>query len=190
VRLPLAVIPLFLCFKAIVFALLALNAAVYLVTGTASEGIDSVAWLLLLVLFELETSAGPLSPNTAGMVHGARLLAGAAIPVAAIGYALNREWLDAINAALWIGVVVLLEFQVRFRQSALRFRLLFFTLAAALYAGLVSVAVVWLWRADWFSAYDACLWLLAFATIEFNVVQSLRRLPATIRNAAFRAEQS
>lgn len=184
-----AVVARFSWFKGTVFALLALNAGVYLVTGTASEGLDSVAWLVLLVLFELETSAGPLSTGTASIVHGARLVAGVAIPVAAIGYANDEEWLDAINAALWIGVVVLLELQVRFPQFAVRFRTVALALAAALYAGLGAVAVIWLWRADWFGGYDACLWLLAFATIEFNVMQSLRRLPTTVRAAAVRAEQ-
>jgi hypothetical protein len=28
----------------------------------------------------------------------------------------------------------------------------------------------WLWRGDWFYAYDAALWLTAFATLEIDVL--------------------
>ena len=37
------------------FALLALNTGIFLGSGTLSEGLDSIAWLTLLALFELET---------------------------------------------------------------------------------------------------------------------------------------
>jgi hypothetical protein len=47
-------------FKAAVFALLALNTGIFLRSGTFSEGLDSIAWLTLLALFELETGWGKL----------------------------------------------------------------------------------------------------------------------------------
>jgi hypothetical protein len=31
----------------------------------------------------------------------------------------------------------------------------------------------WAWRKEWFDAYDAALWLLAFATIEMNVLRKV-----------------
>lgn len=171
--------------KALVFALLAWNTAVYAYTGTISEGIDSVAWLVLLALFELETGAG--APRRwAGVIHGVRIAAAAAIPVAAIGYFLDREWLDTINSALWIVVVVILELQVRFPAAAAGYRAVSGAALAALYTGLGAVAAVWLWNEDWFSAYDAMLWLLAFVTIEINVLQVLRRWPGAARTAASR----
>ena len=42
-----------------------------------------------------------------------RIAAVLAIGAAAIGYLHERAWLDALNAWLWIAVVVLLEFEVR-----------------------------------------------------------------------------
>lgn len=170
--------PVFSWFKTLVFGLLALNAAIFVFGGTVSEGLDSAAWLALLVLFEIETSHGPIRPRRAAIIHAARLVAAIAIPVAAVGYALDEEWLDATNAALWIAVVLVLEFRVRFPPAAARYRTETTVVATALYIGLGCVALVWLWRAEWFNAYDALLWLLAFATIEVNVLQSLRRWPA------------
>lgn len=162
------------CFKAVIFALLAWNTAVFVHTGTASEGLDSVAWLVLLTLFELETGVAP-PRRWAAVIHGARVVAAMAIPVAAIGYFLDGEWLDAINSALWIIVVIVLELQVRFPAAAAGCRAWGGAILAALYTGIGAVAAVWLWRGDGFSAYDAALWLLAFVTIEINVLQALGR---------------
>jgi len=166
--------------------MLAWNTAMFVYGGTFSEGLDSIAWLVLLALFELETGAAQASGKQAAAIHAARLAAATAIPVAAVGYFLDQEWLDAINSVLWIAVVAILEFQVRFAAAAARYRALTTTAAGSLYCGLGAIAVVWLWRADWFSAYDALLWLLAFVTIEINVLQVLQRRSATLRVAASR----
>jgi len=160
-------------FKTALFVLLAWNTGLFVYSGTFSEGLDSIAWLVLLALFELETGAAAPAKQTT-VIHAARFVAAIAIPVAAVGYFLDREWLDAINSVLWIAVVAVLEFQVRFRSAAARYRALSALVATGLYAGLGAVALIWLWRTDWFSAYDALLWLLAFVTIEINVLQVLR----------------
>jgi hypothetical protein len=173
-------------FKALIFALLAWNTAVFVHSGTLSEGVDSVAWLVLLALFELETGGRPAPQRRAAVMRGVRLAAATAIPVAAAGYALEGEWLDAINSVIWIAVVALLETQLRFPAAAARYRPWMTAAAAALYCGLASVALAWLWQADWFSAYDAALWLLAFGTIEINVLQIMRRWPGTARTAPSR----
>jgi len=173
-------------FKAVIFALLAWNTAVFVYRGTFSEGLDSIAWLVLLALFELETGAAPAPHKRAAVIHGARLVAAMAIPVAAVSYFFDREWLDAINSTLWIAVVAILEIQVRFPAAAARYRAWCGVIAAGLYSGLGTVALVWLWRADWFSAYDALLWLLAFVTIEINLLQVLRRQRTTSRAATSR----
>jgi hypothetical protein len=163
--------------------LLTWNATVFVSRGTFSEGLDSVAWLVLLALFELETRTAAAPGKQAVFIRAARLVAAMAIPVAAVGYFLDREWLDALNSALWIAVVVILEFQVRFQAAALRYRALSTAVATGIYSGLAVVALIWLWRTEWFSAYDALLWLLAFVTIEINVLQALQRRRATARSA-------
>lgn len=168
-------LPALAWFKAVIFTLLAVNTAVFAFSGTASESLDSAAWLVLLVLFELETGPVAFGRRRAAAIHGARLLAALAILAAAVGYFVGEEWLDAINSALWIAVVAVLEFQVRLRAAAARYRALTTLVATALYSGLAVVALTWLWQAEWFAAFDAALWLLAFVAIEMNVLELLRR---------------
>ena len=133
------------------------------------------------------TGAKARCPQTAGFasnesarramaaIHGLRLAAAAAVGAAAIGYAWQNEWLDAVNTALWIAVVVLLEFEVRYPGAVARHRAWIATTAATLYAGLGALVMVWAWHREWFDAYDAALWLTAFAMIEMDVLRVSRR---------------
>ena len=167
----------YLWFKAVVFALLAINTATFLISGTLSEGLDAIAWLTLLALFELETGFGHVlrgGPAIAA-VHGVRLAALAAVGAAAAGFLYNKEWLDATNSGLWIAVVALLELEVRRPATVAVHRARFTAAAATLYSGLGALVLVWLWRSEWFDAYDAALWLVAFATIEMNVLEAAQR---------------
>lgn len=162
----------YLVLKGALFALLAGNTAVYLIAGTRSEALDSLSWLVLLVSFELETERRELFRNRWSRIalRGARLLAAVALAAAAIGYFRTREWLDAINIGLWIGVVALLELEVRRPEAAMRHRGGFMAATTLLYAGLVSLVLAWLLRGEWFDAYDAALWLAAFATLEMGLL--------------------
>ncbi len=163
-------------FKAAVFALLALNTAAYLASGTPSEALDSLAWLALLVSFELETRfAGRFREgrmNTA--IRVVRMAAAAALVIALMGYVRSGEWLDTVNVGLWIGVVALLEFEVRRPDDVTRHRKGFVAATSALYAGLVGLVLAWLLRGEWFDAYDAVLWLVAFATLEMGLLGHFR----------------
>jgi len=172
--------------KAAVFALLVLNTGVYLASGTLSEGLDSIAWLILLTLFQLETGARQAVRPGPGLaaVHAIRFAALAAVGAAAAGFVYNEEWLDAANSVLWIAVVVLLESEVRRPAVVAAHRTAFTAVAATLYAGLGAIVLVWLWRGDWFDAYDAALWLIAFATIEMNLLEAARRTGIEGRGAA------
>jgi hypothetical protein len=160
-------------FKAAVFALLACNTAIYLFAGTLSQALDATAWLTLLALFELETGfAGRFRAGGAAIaIRGTRLAAAAAVIAAATGYFHQNEWLDAVNTGLWMAVVVLLEFEVRFPRAVTRRRISFAATATALYAGLAVLVLIWAWRREWFDAYDALLWLTAFAMIEMDVLR-------------------
>ena len=158
------------------FAFLAGNTAVYLISGTLNEALDSLAWLVLLVSFELETGRREVFRGRRSVIalRGARLLAAVALAAAATGYVRDKEWLDAINVGLWIGVVTLLEFEVRRPDAVIRYRGRFIAVATVLYAGLLGLVLAWLLRGEWFDAYDAALWLAAFAALETGLLNQLR----------------
>lgn len=157
---------------AAIFTLLAINTAVFLASGTPSEALDSIAWLTLLVLFELETGYfGRLrqGPPTS-VIRVMRMAAAAALIAALIGYVVEKDWFDTLNMGLWCAVVALLEFEVRRPDAVMRHRSTFEAAAIVLYSGLVALVAAWLWRGEWFDAYDAALWLVAFAALEMDVL--------------------
>lgn len=159
--------------RPLLFVLLAANAAVYATTGRFSEGLDAFAWYLLLALFELETRRPHWSrqPRITAALDLLRLLAAAAVAVAAMSFLGEGEWLDATNALLWIGVVIVLELEVRLPEAATQFRQLVTGTSFALYAALVAVALIWLLRGEWLDGYDALLWIAAFALIEMDLLR-------------------
>jgi hypothetical protein len=159
-------------FKLGIFLLLTANAGIFAAHGSWGEGVDSISWLVLLLLFELETAHSERlrGPRAIATVRTTRLVAAAAVLVAAIGYLHATDWLDAANAWLWIAVVILLEIEVRSSLHEASRRRLFGTTAAVLYLGLLGMVIAWVANGEWFDAYDAALWLIAFATIEMNVL--------------------
>lgn len=161
-------------FKLAVFLLLIANSALFAARGSWGEGVDSVSWLVLLLLFELETAHPERmqGPRALATVRATRLVAAAAVLAAAIGYLYEKAWADAINAWLWIAVVILLEIEVRtsLADASRPRRWLFGSVAALLYLGLLGMVIAWMANGKWFDAYDAALWLIAFATIELNVM--------------------
>jgi hypothetical protein len=204
--------------------------------------IDTAAWLVLLLLFELETSFLPdatlHSRRVKWTIHGARALCALVIVNSLIGYSgkfatyldarpfagdacalVGGDWqvlggldefapldaggcaelapgtlrlsnapvlatplvlaeaqhlalADVVNAAAWIMVVLLLEFDVRLQ---LRGGLRGWTLwASALlkfltYAVLLAAALYWGFAGTFLDFWDAFLWLVAFVFIELNL---------------------
>ncbi|WP_342316060.1 hypothetical protein [Lysobacter sp. FW306-1B-D06B] len=167
----------FVVFKWTIYALLALDVALYARYGRLTELIDTAAWLVLLLLFEWETGGWRLPARWVPALHGVRLLASAAVVVAVAGYALERVWLDFFNEMTWLGVVALLELEVRLPPNAARLHRLRRMAAAALYLALVGFLLTWAVmgfgdddpRAAWLDTWDALLWLVAFVVIELNV---------------------
>ena len=169
-----SIAPLHRRFRRAIFALLVGNTAYYVIAGTVSKGLDAAAWFVLLSLFALETGwPGALRTRGARIaVRGARLAAAAAIAAAGIAYLVEKNWLDVLNTALWIAVVVMLEFEVRCPRAVERYRIAFAATAVVLYTGLALLVFAWLWRGEWFDAYDALLWIIAFALIEMDLLKA------------------
>lgn len=163
-------------FKTVVFALLGANLVLFHLFGTTTQALDTAAWLVLLVLFELETAgrvrlAGWRQPA----LRALRLAAGAAVVTAAVGYVLEEEWLDTTNAWLWLIVVALLEAEVRYPQLVQRHRKGFVVATGVVYGALLILVAVWAWQGEWLDAWDGLLWLVAFFAIEMNVLDGADR---------------
>lgn len=159
--------------KPAIFALLAINAGIHATTGRFSEGLDALAWFALLALFEIETRC----PRWAHVTRNAvaldllRLIAAVGVAIAAFSFIRENEWLDAINAGLWIGVVAMLELQVRAPLLVVRQRTIITAVSLTLYGALAAMALVWLAHGEWLDGYDALLWIAAFALIEMDLLR-------------------
>lgn len=166
--------------KLAILVLLVLDAGIYASGDRPSAGLDAIAWLVLLLLFELETELGARwrASRFASVVHVIRAAAILAIGSAALAFLQESAWLDAANSVLWIAVVLLLEFEVRFPRIVAHRPRLFQAAATALYSGLGGLVIVWAGRDEWLDAYDALLWLLAFAVIEMDMLRFSRRSAA------------
>lgn len=257
---------LFQLFKYTVYSLLALN--VYLfwheeylaalvehpgglmlsqVIDAYATTIDTAAWLVLLLMFELETYVLDdrlVTRRNTLLLHGVRIFAYVFIVYAFYGYALNvadtydvsvvagvtdlctmagdgyayatdydeyvtitlqnchalaadssffrfaelaavvdapglahirlLAWADAINALVWILIVVILEIEVRLQErdqltdTAVRG---FGATKVFFYSVLLLLAVYWGVDGDFIDFWDAFLWLVAFFFIEMNVIE-------------------
>ena len=83
-------------------------------------------------------------------------------------------WVDVINSAVWLLVVIVLEIDVRLQE---RQRYEGAILRASngikfvLYALLFCAAIYWGINGDFVDFWDAFLWLVAFVFIELNVFE-------------------
>lgn len=212
-----------------------------------SATIDTAAWVVLLLMFELETYVledRHFTPVVRSSLHGLRALCYAFIVYALYGYVANLTflyettvlsgvsdicslptgdwswavtldeytdittancaafsdatifhqfkdmmavadtaglddirylaWVDVINAAVWLLVVLLLEIDVRLQERGL-FEGLALVLSNAtkivLYSLLLLAAIYWGLNGDFVDSWDAFLWLVAFVFIELNVFE-------------------
>jgi hypothetical protein len=172
---------LFPWFKRTVFTLIAINVALFFSFETVTEGLDSLAWLALLLLFEWETRrmGNPgVARGARTLVHAARALAYvmifySALSYSSAAYAAEHGRLDTWNSWTWIAIVLLLETEVRLAHRYSRAQWLGRIAAKlALYGALFVYAAAWGLKGEWLDFYDALLWILCFFAIELNVVEA------------------
>lgn len=161
--------------QALIFALLGANAGVYALTGRTSEILDAAAWFVLLAAFSLAAFAPALAQRFRHSLALLRYTAAALVLWAALQFVAEGETLDALNAWLWIAVVITLEAELRANRS----RPMLHRLSKALCAALLIPALLWLAAGDWFEAYDALLWICAFVVVERGLGQMAYRIKAT-----------
>jgi len=86
----------------------------------------------------------------------------------------NLAWIDVLNSAVWLLVVLILEVDVwlqernRLEGTALRVSNAF---KVVFYGSLLFTATFWGVKGDFVDFWDAFLWLVAFVFIELNVFE-------------------
>ena len=86
----------------------------------------------------------------------------------------NLAWIDVINSAAWILIVVVLELEVALfskRDFSKKFRHIILAFKFILYLILFLAAIYWGIAGDFLDFWDAVLWLFAFVFIELNVLR-------------------
>ena len=87
---------------------------------------------------------------------------------------IRLAWVDVINSAVWLLVVLVLEIDVRLQEvNKLEGRILRLSNASkfVLYTLLLFAAIYWGVKGDFVDFWDAFLWLVAFVFIELNVFE-------------------
>jgi len=166
-------------FKLAIVVLLTLNAVIYAMVDTLTSAVDALAWLVLLVLYELEANgAVPMAENT---LHWIRNVLIAVIALVFVSYIHDNEWLDVVNSALWFALIALLELEVRWPDKVFKYRQSYWLATVTVFAGLIAMVIAWAWQSTWLAVYDATLWIVAFASIEMDIFQLLQRKHANNR---------
>jgi len=98
----------------------------------------------------------------------------AVVDAAGLTEIVRLAWVDVINAAVWLLVVLVLEIDVRLQEKN-RLEGLALRLSSAakfvLYGTLFLAAIYWGFKGDFVDFWDAFLWLVAFVFIELNVFE-------------------
>lgn len=165
----------YLKLKLAIVVLLTLNAIIYAWIDSLISAVDELAWLVWLVLYELEVNGViPMHQNT---LHTIRSVLIAVIALVFVSYVHDSKWLDVVNSALWFTLIALLELEVRWTDKVFEYRQSYWLATVTVFAGLIAMPMVLAWQLAWMDVYDATLWMVAFATIERDIVQLLRRKP-------------
>jgi hypothetical protein len=158
--------------------------------------IDTAAWVVLLLMFELETCVLEDKHFTRPVMwslHGLRAICYAFIVYAFYGYIahllsfddaqpvvdlrsqkdiVTLAWIDVINSGVWLLVVLVLEIDLRLQERNRYAGAVLHTsnvIKVVLYALLLFAAVYWGFNGSFVDFWDAFLWLGAFVFIELNV---------------------
>ena len=163
-------------FKIAIVALLALNFAVYALFDTWIKAVDALVWLGLLILYEME--ANHLASNHHKWLTNIRTVLVILVPLIFLGYLNGKEWLDVANSILWFALIALLEWEVRWPDRVVLHAQVYWFATIAVFSGLSTMIFAWLWQKAWLDAYDAALWLLAFGTIEADILALIKKKTA------------
>lgn len=170
---------IFHCAKWFIYSLLLFNVILFFLDEASIGGIDSLAWIVLLLLFELETSKINKDNSFANkqyVFQFLRIIAYILIAYSTYEYANHKYiqeygYLDLISSLIWIIVSILIEYEIfyekKFHKIAIHF-IVFFKIG--LYLGLFVISFLRGLYGDFLDFYDAVLWIICFFFIELNIL--------------------
>ena len=159
-------------FKLGIVVLIAVNVVIYAVVDNLIGAVDSLAWLMLLVLYELETNCAGLMVDK--KLHRIRTFLIVVIALVFVAYVHDREWLEAINFAFWFALITLLELEAHLPNKVFKYRINYWWATVIVFTGLIAMVMVWAWQSAWLDVYDAILWIIAFGSIEVDMNRVLK----------------
>ncbi len=131
------------------------------------------SWAVTLDEYAAITAANCASLSDASVIYQFNDMA-AVVDAQGLKEIRYLAWVDVINAAVWLLVVLVLEIDVRLQEHN-RFEGIALKLSnaakTALYSVLLLAAVYWGLKGDFVDFWDAFLWLVAFVFIELNVFE-------------------
>jgi len=163
------------CHKLLIVALLAVNVIAYSYYGSLANSLDTLAWLLLLVFYELQNAiTSPIILSAKRQQYVRNVLIVIIIGVF-LRYLQVKEWLEVTNELLWFALIALLETEARWPDRVRQFKRSYWLASVLVFLGLIGVVVAWAWQSAWLDVYDASLWIIAFGLIDMDIFQLLQR---------------
>jgi hypothetical protein len=158
-------------FKLAIVVLIAVNVVIYSAVDNLIGAVDTLAWLMLLVLYELEANCAGLMADK--KLHRIRTFLIVVIALVFVGYVHDSEWLEVINFAFWFALITLLELEAHLPNKVFKYRISYWWATVIVFTGLI--VMVWAWQSAWLDVYDAILWVIAFGSIEVDMNRILKR---------------
>lgn len=160
-------------FKYILLALLTINVFIYAFQEKLIITLNAFAWLLLLIMFELEVVKQQLNQKYLNL-HLLRNILIGFIALLFFAFIYDNDWLEVINSLLWFLLIALMELEIRWTNKVQPFKRGLWITTVFTFIALLIIVFIWISRSAWLDAYDALLWIISFAVLDVDILKFLR----------------
>lgn len=157
--------------RILIIGMLLLNALIFLLRGEYNDGFDSLAWISLMTLYEIESQRRFDGLSLSDRLRPLRSLAILVVVFAETSYLFEGAWLDVIYSVQWLLVIALFELETRRPQLVQMHQTRFKLAAVTLALSMAFVVGAWFSQGLLFNGYDALIWTFAFVLIDLNLVK-------------------